>query len=169
MLAARFSAPALPDRCLGDQLVPSRHGWIWLDQFFLAIDIEILVSLADMGVLFLLLLRTVCCPDLICIRSTLTFDVLKRASCIHARIEFARRLQVGEFAMFYLAIRPVPAHWHCRVFEWTAWIRAVWVELALFFRLVGFDLSWTRMSADTFGVFAGCSEGARIRHIDCSA
>ena len=76
---------------------------------------------------------------------------------------------MSKFAMFYLAVGSVPAHWHGRVLECTVGIRAVGVELALFICLVSFDLSRTWVSADTFGVFARCAEGTRIRHVDCSA
>lgn len=76
---------------------------------------------------------------------------------------------MSEFAMFYLAVGAVPAHWHGRVLECTVGIRAVGVELALFICLMSFDLSWTWVSADTFGVFARCTEGTRIRHVDCGA
>lgn len=76
---------------------------------------------------------------------------------------------MGELAMFYLAVGSVPAHWHRWVLKCTIRVGTIGVELALFVCLVGFDLSWTWMSPNTFGVFAGCSEGARIRHIDRNA
>jgi hypothetical protein len=76
---------------------------------------------------------------------------------------------MSEFAMFYLAVGSIPTHWHGRVLECTVGIRAVGVELALFICLVSFDLSWTWVSADTFGVFARCTKGTCIRHVDCSA
>lgn len=79
------------NRHSGDQLVRWRRSRIRLDQLLLAINIEFLISLADMAVFFLLL-RTICCPDPVCIRATLTLSVLKWTSCIHARVKFAGSL-----------------------------------------------------------------------------
>ena len=76
---------------------------------------------------------------------------------------------MGELAVFDLAVRSVPAHWHRGVFECTVRIRAVRVEFALFICLMCLDQGGTGMAAHTFRVLAGCSEGARIGHVDRSA
>lgn len=72
---------------------------------------------------------------------------------------------MGKLAVWNRAIGSITAHRHARMFEWTAWVRAVWEKLALLLRLMRLDQRRTGMPASTFGILAGCAETAGICHI----
>lgn len=116
-------------------------------------------ALADMSVGLRL-------PNLVGKIATLTLGMFVRAAGVHARVEFAGSLDMGESAALILAVGTIAAEWHVWMLEMTMWVGAVRKEPAHFLGLMSRPDGRRWVTTGAFMVLASNSKGTNIGGVD---
>lgn len=132
---------------------------LWFDELLLSLGVLNKLAFAQM-------IARARGPDFVGESPPLALSMLVWAARVHARIEFAGSLDMGEFAPLLRAVGTIAAKRHVGVLEMTVGVGAVREEPAHLLGLVGRLDSGRWVAAAALFVLASGSKGTNILHVD---